>query len=101
MRNNDGKKRGQLSNKEPSKAYVAMMQAFRKNTRVLRERMGWTTRQLAEAADISQAWVYYIELTEKPVSFAQMVNIADTFGVPLVSMLTPDAYRNPKPRKAS
>lgn len=101
MKNNDGKKRGQLSSKEPSKSYVTMMQAFRNSTRILRERLGWTTRQLAAQAEISQAWVYFIERTEKPVSFAQMVNIADTFGVPLVSMLTPGAFREPKPRKAS
>lgn len=101
MRKNDGKKRGKLADKEPSKAYVAMMQAFRKNTRVLRERMGMTTRQLAEAADISQAWVYYIECTDKPVSFAQMVNVADALGVPLMAMLTPDSFHGPKPRKAS
>jgi transcriptional regulator with XRE-family HTH domain len=94
------KRQGKLSEKTPPKAYVAMMKAFRKNTRILRERHGWTTRQLAAEADISQAWVYYIERTEKPISFAQMVNVADALGVPLTAMLV-DAFDDPKPRKAS
>lgn len=98
---NDGKKRGSWEGKEPSKNYSTMMQAFRDNTRALRIKMGLTTRQFADKAEISQAWLYYLELTDKPVSFEQMVHIADTLGVPLDKLLIPGRFGDPSKRKAS
>jgi len=101
MKDDSGKKQGKLSTKKPAKHYLAHMNAFRAHTKLLREWAGWTTRQLAAKADISQAWVYFIECTEKPVSFAQMVNIADAFGVPVTAMLTPGQFRSKGRRKVS
>lgn len=101
MHGDEGKKRGSWSGKTPSKNYARMMEAFRENTRLLRERMGFTTRQFAAKAGFSQSWLYYIEATEKAVSFELMVHVADTFGVPLATMLVPGAFDNPNSRKAS
>jgi|GEM_PF-6476780 len=89
----DRSRKGKVNPQETSESYKVATAAFRENVKALRAQLNWSQRRLAEEANVSQPWINWMENHDESVGFPQMCHIADVFGVPITSMITPGSYK--------
>jgi transcriptional regulator with XRE-family HTH domain len=89
--------------KKPSRQYDVHMAAFRANTFALLQASGLSQRGLAKLIPCSQAYICEVLHGREALAFQLMCNIADAFGRPILTMMTPGAFtaKPHTPRKAS